>query len=529
MDADAAGGADVTMKAREPRRERRARAIRSGAIVAGLGALTVLPIYALIYRLQANDDSAAAIGMASMHMNNMSVYWSFPILQASGIAALLWAYLGVALGLLESGRQPSWLRLSRPQVDRIHRQISLLVIGLILVHALATAYDAMGDSLVTVFVPWQESWQAAVFAYNIGIFALYLAVLIGPTYYLRRRIGPVRWRFVHRFAVVVYILSVWHTLLLGLDFSHYPWARPVTWLAQIPLLVLFIRRLIQPSRRPAANALRARINAGIRYTLATVAAAGIVAIVILVANGHANLPRRVGSDNSAAEPFTGSWLPAWLGIVIVVALCLIVAVHASHLARTTPRRRPWHAAHIVMALGMIDMFLPMRHMPVGAGVGEAVFGVAALVIVWIMLAEWTRGRGIGLLWVITMVDLALMTYMFAMPGTRLKWLSVLAIAWFAVEATWWSTGRLARLVDRGGFGYEGDLSVPVGAEANDPRALPEQPASETAVPMHGALLRVSLCVMCLAMAYMLVVMQFAMSGSGGGGGSMPGMGNMPGM
>ncbi len=94
----------------------------------------------------------------------------------------------------------------------------LLVIALILVHALATAEDAMGDNLRTVFLPWQESWSAAVFACNIGIFALYLAVLVGPTYYLRRRIGTRFWMVAHRSALVIYIFSVWHALLLGADF-----------------------------------------------------------------------------------------------------------------------------------------------------------------------------------------------------------------------------------------------------------------------------------------------------------------------
>lgn len=522
-------GADLAVGASDTRRARRARALRSGAIVAGLGALTVLPLYAVIFRLQARDHSAAAIGMASMHMNRMSVFWAFPILQASGIAALLWAYAGVALGLLESGRRTTLFGLGRAQLDRMHRQISLLVIGLILVHAVATAYDAMGDNLVTVFVPWRESWQAAVFAYNLGIFALYLAVLVGPTYYLRRRIGPVRWRFVHRFAVLVYVLSVWHTLLLGLDFSHYPWMRPLTWLAQIPLLVLFVRRLVQPARRPSANPVRARVGAAIRWTLAAAGAAGIVAITVLVVDGHADLPARVGSDDSAAEPFTGSWLPAWLGVATVVALVLVLLSHARQFRATTPRRRAWHAAHVLIALGMIDMFLPTRTMPVGPGVAEAVFALAALVVAWLALAEWTRGRGIGPLWVITVVDLALMVYVFALPGAGLKWLTVPAVGWFAVEATGWATGRLLRLVDRGGFGYEGDLSVPVGAEAEDPRALPAEPPSETATPLDRVLLRVVPCVTCLALGYMLVVMQFAATATGGAGGSMPGMGNMPGM
>ncbi len=262
-------------------------ALRSGVIIAALGFLTTLPFYVWIHDLQAKDRSAAAIGMASMHMNRMHVFWSFPILQATGLTALIWAYLGVGLGLMESGRTISWFPLSRPQVDRLHRQISLLVIALIVVHAAATALDAMGDNFRSAFVPWQESWKQATFAYNIGIFALYLALLLGPTYYIRRRIGPVRWRFLHRFSLVVYILSFWHTMILGLDISYYGWVRPFMWVMQIPLLLLFIRRLLQPAASGRTLAERKRlVRTAVNRSLAAASALGIVAVPLIVLTGN---------------------------------------------------------------------------------------------------------------------------------------------------------------------------------------------------------------------------------------------------
>ncbi|MCQ4079393.1 ferric reductase-like transmembrane domain-containing protein [Streptomyces sp. RB6PN25] len=259
----------------------RTSAWRSAAIVGLLGILTTAPFYVWIYRLQSRDSSAAAIGMPSMHMNQMGVFWAFPVLQATGLAALVWAYAGVALGLTRSGRRMRWLPLSRRQTDRLHRQISVLVIALILVHALATAFDAMGDSLVSVFVPWQASWQAAVLAYNLGIFAFYLAVLLGPTYYLRDTIGVRTWRLAHRFALVVYVLSVWHTLIIGADIKYYNWVRPLLWVAQIPLLVLFIRRLLHP----AARSRNGVWSGAVRYGLACASAAAAVGIVVILANG----------------------------------------------------------------------------------------------------------------------------------------------------------------------------------------------------------------------------------------------------
>ena len=259
----------------------RTRAWRLPAGIAVLGLLTVLPLYAWIAVLQSRDSSAAALAMPTMNMNRMGVFWAFPLLQASGLAALLWAYLGVALGLAESGRTMRWLPLRRRQLDRLHRYISLLVIGLIVVHMVATVFDAMGDSLLTVLVPQQEGWTAARWAYDLGIFAFYLALLLGPTYYLRRFIGTRVWRFAHRFVVVVYILSVWHTLIIGADVQHYGWMRPALWLAQVPLLALLCYRLVSPAAR--SRGMAATVT---RYGVALASAAAVVAIVAIVATGH---------------------------------------------------------------------------------------------------------------------------------------------------------------------------------------------------------------------------------------------------
>jgi len=265
-------------------------AVRSGTIVGLLGFLSVVPFYVWIHDLQAKDKSAAALAMSSMHMNNMHQFWSFPILQATGLAGLIWAYIGVTLGLFESGRTVSWMPLSRPQVDRLHRQISLLVIALMTAHVIATALDAMGDSWKTVLIPWQwanQGWPQAVTGYTTGIIAFYLALLLGPTYYLRRWIGVTRWRFLHRFVVVVYILSFWHTMILGLDISHYGWVRTFMWIMQIPLLLLFARRLLQPAAStrnlsPSKAAVRKTTSRG----LAIASWVGIVAVAVIVLTGN---------------------------------------------------------------------------------------------------------------------------------------------------------------------------------------------------------------------------------------------------
>lgn len=484
-----------------PARPSRAGAVRSGLVVAALGVLTTLPFYLIIAHLQSQGRSAAAIGMSSMPMSDMSVYWAFPVLQASGIAALIWAYVGVFLGLLESGGRIRGNPLSRAATDRLHRQISLLVLGLILVHALATALDAMGDGFVSAFVPWQQSWGAAVFAYNIGIFALYLAVLLGPTYYVRRRIGQVRWRLLHRLALVVYILSVWHTLLLGLDFSYYPWVRPLTWLAQVPLLLLFARRMLRPARRPRNTALAGAL----RYGFAGLAVAASVAITALVVTGHSGWPARVGHHPAMPLPTGNPLLPVWLRVLATAAFAAVLVIHLRHLLHGGPRARMWHGAHVLMALGMIDMFLPTHGMLVGGFAAEAVFAVAAVAVAGLLVADLARTGRVGALWLVAAVDLAAMAYMFAAMDGGVPWLTWLLVAWFVLQGIGWATGRLADTLDSGGLGGTAEARVDGWSEST---------------AAHGLSIRLTLLIMNVGMAYMFVALSL-------GGMSMPPMPGMP--
>lgn len=268
----------------------RRRAITSGLVVFVAGVVSTGWLYLSIRSLQAHGRSAAALAMSDMHMQNLGKFWSFPLLQASGLTALAFAYLSMLLGLQQSSRGLAWLPLSHRQIDRFHRQISLLVLGLVAIHSGATAADAMGDSWKTILIPWQwshQGWAQAVWGYTTGIIAMWALILVAPTFYVRRLIRTDRWRFIHRFVVVFYVFSIWHALILGVDMDHYGWVRPVTWLLQIPLLVLVIRRLRLPLR--SGRQLSARRQAWIRRTrrlLTALSANAILAIVGVVVSGN---------------------------------------------------------------------------------------------------------------------------------------------------------------------------------------------------------------------------------------------------
>jgi len=264
---------------------------KSAWLVTAVGFIAFAALYLYIYHLQSHDKSAAALGMSSMHMYKMRTFWSFPILQASGLVGLVAAYLAVLLGLQQSRRAVGWLKLDYRTIDQLHRQIALLTLGLVVVHAVATVFDAMGDSWRTVF--WfngwanaKTGWPAAVWGYDIGIIAFYTFLLLGPTFYLRRKIGVQNWKYLHRFILIFYIGSIWHALILGLDMSYYAWVRPLTWLLQIPLLWLFAKRFKELAMKNDAN------KAGAKYLVSQLlvgaAYVGILAALIIVFSGNSD-------------------------------------------------------------------------------------------------------------------------------------------------------------------------------------------------------------------------------------------------
>lgn len=252
------------------------------------GVLVFAAAYINIYVRQSHGESAAAVGMSDMHMNNMAKFWAIPIVQASGIAAIVAAYVSIILGLQQSRRAVGWLRLRYQDIDVLHRHVSMLVLVAIAIHAVATYLDTTGSVCRSAF--WfngcTDPWPDAVWAYNLGIFAFYLALLLGPTFYLRRKIGVKFWKYVHRFIIVFYIAAVWHTLILGLAKEDYPGVvRPLFWLLQIPVLWLMSRRFSELAKQ------RSQQKTDVRYwcsqALVVLSYAGMIFVLVVVVTSHA--------------------------------------------------------------------------------------------------------------------------------------------------------------------------------------------------------------------------------------------------
>jgi ferredoxin-NADP reductase len=66
---------------------------------------------------------------------------------------------------------------------------------------------------------------------------------------MRHKIGPGLWRKAHRATILVYVLSVAHTLGAGTDASE-PWMRMLLLVTGAPILFLFVMRVLTPPSGP---------------------------------------------------------------------------------------------------------------------------------------------------------------------------------------------------------------------------------------------------------------------------------------
>jgi sulfoxide reductase heme-binding subunit YedZ len=127
---------------------------------------------------------------------------------------------------------------------------SLVAIGL---HGAALLGDGwLKPGLAGISIPFELPYRPAFT--GLGIVAGYMALLLGPSFFLRRRIGARRWRKLHRATAVVWGLAVVHTLGSGTDRGA-AWLQVVVLAPAAPIVYALVMRLLVGGRNPtAANA-----------------------------------------------------------------------------------------------------------------------------------------------------------------------------------------------------------------------------------------------------------------------------------
>jgi sulfoxide reductase heme-binding subunit YedZ len=167
--------------------------------------------------------------------------------RSAGIVAFLLIAASVTLGLFMAAGIYKRPGLKRVQL-KVHQYLALSGLTMIAVHGICLLGDKwLQPGLSGIAIPFTISYRPLWV--GMGIVAGYLAALLGPTYFVRRRIGTRRWRQVHRATVLVYALAVLHSLGSGTDGAS-NWFNALVALTAAPIVVLLVIRYRRaPARR----------------------------------------------------------------------------------------------------------------------------------------------------------------------------------------------------------------------------------------------------------------------------------------
>lgn len=168
------------------------------------------------------------------------------ISRASGIVALVLISLAVLMGLMMAARSLQGRPALKRVVARLHEHVALSALGATGVHGFSLLGDQwLKPGLQGIVVPFAMSYRPAFT--GLGIIAGYLALLVGPSFYVRRRVGAGRWRKLHRVSAAVWVLAAIHTLGSGSD-AVALWLRVIVLAPVLPVVYLLVLRMLRGGR-----------------------------------------------------------------------------------------------------------------------------------------------------------------------------------------------------------------------------------------------------------------------------------------
>ena len=142
-----------------------------------------------------------------------SAYWY--LARGTGVVALLLLTASVVIGVLGALRF-SARRWPRFAVDTLHRDVSLLVIVILIVHIATSVLDSFAPiAWIDAVIPFTSSYRPLWLGLGALSFDLLLAIVV--TSLVRRRLGYQRWRAVHWLAYASWPVAVLHGLGTGSD------------------------------------------------------------------------------------------------------------------------------------------------------------------------------------------------------------------------------------------------------------------------------------------------------------------------
>jgi sulfoxide reductase heme-binding subunit YedZ len=170
-----------------------------------------------------------------------SAYWY--LARATGAVALLLLTVSVVLGILDSVRFSAGPRWPRFAIDSLHRDTSLLVIVLIVVHVVTSVLDGFApikltDGIIPFATPYRPLWM------GLGALSFDVLIALVVTSLLRRRLGYRSWRAIHWLAYASWPIAVLHGLGSGSDVKSW-WLLALTVVCVAAVAIAVLVRVAQ--------------------------------------------------------------------------------------------------------------------------------------------------------------------------------------------------------------------------------------------------------------------------------------------
>lgn len=145
--------------------------------------------------------------------------------RGTGLVSLVLLSVSVVLGIGSRAGRPVF-GLPRFAATLVHRNASLLALGLLAVHVLTLLFDPYAQlKVVDLVVPFLAVYRP--FWLGLGTLGLDLLLVVVVTSLLRHRLGVARWRAVHWLAYAAWPVALAHGLGTGTDATT-PWLLGVT-------------------------------------------------------------------------------------------------------------------------------------------------------------------------------------------------------------------------------------------------------------------------------------------------------------
>jgi hypothetical protein len=204
-------------------------------------------------------------------------------------------------------------------------------------------------------------------------------------------------------------------------------------------------------------------------------------------------------SRAAGGPGMPALVPEWLGIAGAAVFVVIAVSHLRHLSTAVGQQRPWHASHVLIAVGMAFMYAPATIDPLNI---PARFWQIVFAATCVLAALWSMSgaqRTPTLMWLLTAVDLGAMVAMWTTNvSASLSWALVI---YLGVQALLWAVDAYQRV----------DGGVPVinfSALSAAPGGVALPIASAHAESLLGDLdISASMILMSVGMAWMFAAMQ----------------------